>query len=537
MLAQPRAWIIAFVSSAVIGSAVTYAAYQAETSSIKARATEQLASAISLINDGISRDIAYLNATRSFISAYPGALRRTPFARYVENLNISGPEVGLQGMGFALVLDPNTIVQTENQLFEDYNHRIGAWPKSDILPTTAIILLEPSDARNMAAMGFDMYSEPRRRAAMDLSAQTKEAAMTVPLILLQEITGNPQPGVLIYSHMPAQSEGDIEGYVYSPVRLGDLFEKSFERVSLTFRLKVTDRDAPELPLFTSPGFVNQGKTPDARLFLHVAGRSWMFDAQFDRSHDLTARYPFSIITGIAMILLTFVTTFAVQAQAAATQRAKDLSDAQSQLMREKDLHLREMSHRMKNSLTRVVAMARQAARGSATKDEFVQSINGRLRAMANAQDMLTRSARGETDLHALLASELSQIGTQSDDFATLDGPKVELDARETQALGLSFHELATNALKYGAGAVEGAKLVIHWEVETRAHGAIFLTLVWDEQTGMATKPPSHKGFGNQLLDSCIRLELRGSITRKYHDQGLTVTIHVPLSPYDRLATV
>lgn len=527
-----QASVAAFLLTAILGSAVTYAVFGAEHSRAQAEFDSELTAAVALINERIGQDIAYLIATRAFFQALPEGLSRDSFARYVEDLGLSDSELGLQGLGFSQIIPPGSEPAVTAQMTRDYGNPPGVWPQSSAPLRTAIVLLEPEDARNQAALGFDMYSETIRRAAMDAAMRTDLPAATAPVTLVQEIDSKPQQGVLIYLYLESSEVDAPQGFVYSPVRMGDLFDAAFRRQPLRFELRVWDNDAPEPPLYQTAAFsaADDNAHSASTFTLEVAGRNWQFEARSTAPIMLLSAHVFTLITAMAMLILSFVTALAVQAQSAAVQRARDLNKAQAQMMREKDLHLREMSHRLKNSLTRVVAMARQAARGAGSKEDFVISMNMRLQAMASAQDMLTRSETGSTDLRALLSTELTQIGSMEEGFAELDGPRVQLDPRETQALGLSFHELATNALKYGAGAIEGARLAIHWTLDLQ-QDRIFLHLFWNEITGVALAEPDRKGFGSQLLETCIRLELGGTLQRSFHDNGLTVEIWVPLTPF------
>ena len=242
-----------------------------------------------------------------------------------------------------------------------------------------------------------------------------------------------------------------------------------------------------------------------------------------------------------MFLLALLAALAAQATGSAMARARELNRLQQTALREKDLHLREMSHRLKNSLTRVAAMARQAARGAESKEDFVRSMNKRLQAMASAQDMLTRSENGRADLRSLIESELAQIasneGHASEAERHIEGPQVLLDARETQALGLTLHELATNTLKYGAGSLPGGRLTIYWQVMREGTGRK-LQLIWEEEglpipaTAEAESTSAarqKKGFGSQLIEACIRIELGGVIRRSFAAGQMRVEISIPLN--------
>ncbi|RTM02639.1 MAG: sensor histidine kinase, partial [Hyphomicrobiales bacterium] len=201
---------------------------------------------------------------------------------------------------------------------------------------------------------------------------------------------------------------------------------------------------------------------------------------------------------------------------------------------EKDLILQEMKHRIKNSITRVLAIARQTASQATDVKEFSASFSARLQAMAASQDMLTRSRWQKADLGDLLRIELGQVFGKDLPAGVLSGPEVLLDETTTQALGLTFHELATNALKYGeagssANSVKGSwALKVDWNVEGRGHERT-LVLNWREAGQKKLEPPAKTGFGTKLIDLNVTRELRGTIARDYHADGLKVEIKIPLT--------
>lgn len=515
----------------MIGTGVTYAVSRAEDARAQAQFDATLAEAASLVAGRVGQDIAFLTATRAFVQARQQDIPRKAFAAYVRGLGLQGPYDGLQGVGIAQIIPPGGEAEALRRLHAEHGPGHRLWPESTGSLRTAITLLEPADERNRAAIGYDMFTEERRRAAMTRALEIGAPVASAPVTLVQEITRDQQPGILVFLALESREDGLPEGFVYSPIRTGDLFRAALVNSGLGVELRAHDLAHPDEPLFQSAGF-DPAAGPSrlmSGLTLPIAGREWRFLGHEKATPGLMARKPFTVMTAAGVLLLAIATALAVQGMGAAIRKARALNAAQAQLMREKDLHLREMSHRLKNALTRVAAMARQAARGTASKEEFVASMTARLRAMADAQDLLTRSATETTDLRALLMAEMAQLQGDGESQPEVEGPAVSLDTRQTQSLGLAFHELATNALKYGAGAIPGASLHVSWQVVPDV-GQRFLVLTWDERTGRPATEPTRKGFGSQLLDSCIKVELGGTIQRRYHERGFTADIRLPLDP-------
>ena len=551
LLTRRRRTLLTFFFTLVIGAVVTVFVARIESSRHQAAFDRTLAEFSGAVTEQITRDITFLRATRAWVeTAFQSGhtqkfstLTRTDFASYVEKLGLKPPDGGLQGLGFVPIIDADNVAEIDARLRRDYGDQRSIWPKSSAPLRTAIMLLEPANPRNQAAIGYDMYSEPVRRRAMDAALSSDLPSASAPVVLVQELDADRQAGLLIFLSVTSQrqSGSQPDAFVYTPIRAGDLFDSVSAGYLKRLNIRVTDIGAPELPLYTSPGFSAGSVYRSGGIMIDVADRKWRIDAQEPGDADLFATRPFTLLTAAMMFLLALFAALAAQAAGSAMTRARELNRLQQTALREKDLHLREMSHRLKNSLTRVAAMARQAARGAESKEDFVRSMNLRLQAMAGAQDMLTRSENGRADLRSLIEAELAQIasheGHASEAERHIEGPAVLLDARETQALGLTLHELATNTLKYGAGSIPGGRLTIHWQV-TREGSTRRLQLIWEEE-GLPVQPaatagatglsPQKKGFGSQLIEACIRIELGGIIRRSFQPGQMRVDISIPLN--------
>jgi two-component sensor histidine kinase len=207
--------------------------------------------------------------------------------------------------------------------------------------------------------------------------------------------------------------------------------------------------------------------------------------------------------------------------------AERLHETAEKSLMEKDLMLQEMKHRIKNLITRILAISRQTALRATDVKEFSESFSARLQAMAASQDMLTRSRWQKADLSELLRIELGQVFGKDLPEGLLSGPQVLLNETATQALGLTFHELATNALKYGEAGNSVDALKVDWRVE-RLDRKRVLVLNWRESGQEDLAEPESTGFGTRLIDMNITRELDGSIDRRFLPSGLQVEIRIPL---------
>ncbi|WP_010188019.1 GAF domain-containing protein [Sphingomonas sp. PAMC 26605] len=162
----------------------------------------------------------------------------------------------------------------------------------------------------------------------------------------------------------------------------------------------------------------------------------------------------------------------------------------------------EIAHRLKNALAMAQAISNQTLRGDASP-KGLEAFGHRLQALGMAHDALTADRWKGATLGDMLANVLDVAGIR--DRCVLSGPKVEMGARAALSTSLLTHELATNALKYGALSVEGGTVDIAWGLAGEAD-AVQLALDWTERGGPPASPPTRKGFGSRL----IRLGLIGT---------------------------
>lgn len=193
----------------------------------------------------------------------------------------------------------------------------------------------------------------------------------------------------------------------------------------------------------------------------------------------------------------------------------------------------EMSHRVKNLFAITDGLIRASVRGAADKDEFAEILSGRLHALASAHALVSRDLREvgraprtgdiETLLQAVvLPHENSHSGTAP--RVRIGGPRVRLGDYALNSVALIFHELATNAAKYGALVNHDGAVEVTWRVEGDD-----VVLGWREQGGPAiSAAPSHEGFGGKLVKSTVASQLGGTLSYDWAAAGLAVSMRLPL---------
>ena len=201
----------------------------------------------------------------------------------------------------------------------------------------------------------------------------------------------------------------------------------------------------------------------------------------------------------------------------------DITDRKASEQHVKSL-LREMSHRSKNLLSVIQAIARQTVRTAGTLEEFARRFVPRLHGLATSHDLLIEQGWQGAPLAELLRVHLAPFFDGDSSRLQMSGPDVMLSARAAQAVGLALHELATNAAKHGSLSSPTGKVVIKWEIDTNQGRAGQLRLTWSEHGGPPVRNPSSKGFGHMVIERIVADSLGGEVSISYAPQGLTWTI-------------
>ena len=186
--------------------------------------------------------------------------------------------------------------------------------------------------------------------------------------------------------------------------------------------------------------------------------------------------------------------------------------------------LRELSHRVKNTLAVVQAIARQTLRHAPSDADFVARFDGRLAALGRAHNLLVASDWRGANLAELARSQLEAYATDSADRLHIGGEPVFLPADLATPFALVLHELATNASKYGSLSRPAGSVHLAWTI-ARQNGGRTLNLAWQEQGGPQIGSPTHTGLGTTLIDTAIP---GARVTREFRPEGLRCTIAAPL---------
>ncbi|BCG96850.1 sensor histidine kinase [Mesorhizobium sp. 131-2-1] len=191
------------------------------------------------------------------------------------------------------------------------------------------------------------------------------------------------------------------------------------------------------------------------------------------------------------------------------------------------LLIRELHHRVKNTLANVRAMMTATARSSDNVEDFVRDFSARIVSLAETHSMLTDDYWQTALLHNLLEAQLRHYDTKDTMRIVLEGPDVPLVADVAIPIGMAFHELASNSSKYGALSNPRGRLEVRWSIISDG-GADTVHLDWSEHDGPTVQLPNRRGFGMTLLDKVVAVQCNAKLKMDYPPDGFRFVMDLPL---------
>jgi PAS domain S-box-containing protein len=190
------------------------------------------------------------------------------------------------------------------------------------------------------------------------------------------------------------------------------------------------------------------------------------------------------------------------------------------------LLVNELNHRVKNTLATVQSIAAQSFRDVA--GDQLQWFEGRLVALSNAYDVLTRENWEGATIRELLATVSAPLSGPDSSRFVVSGPDLRLAPRVVLSLSMALHELCTNAAKYGALSNDDGRVQVHWSL-TGSNGRSRLRLRWEEFGGPPVEAPQRKGFGSRLITRGVAHELSANVRLDFLATGVVCEIDAPLA--------
>ncbi len=216
----------------------------------------------------------------------------------------------------------------------------------------------------------------------------------------------------------------------------------------------------------------------------------------------------------------------------AVRVVEDITERRAADRRQK-LLIDELNHRVKNTLATVQSLAWQSNRSEASPQVAQERFQERLLALSRTHNLLNETHWEGAPLKTILETELGPYMTGPSRIR-IKGPDLQLAPKSAVVLGMAFHELATNAVKYGALSVPAGKVQVDWTIDGWSDGAT-LTIDWCEVGGPILESQPSPGFGSRLLRQTITRELAGQLDMRFEREGACCTIKIPVGSADQQA--
>lgn len=452
---------------------------------------------------------------------------------FVDALELAKRYPGTRGVGYAVMVSGEALSAHEAVMRRSYGPRYQVHPAGGRDEYCVTILLEPHDLGSERVIGYDMLSDPSRKAAMNRARDSGLISATGNVALVQEASSGNQAGVLLYAPVyrgadtPASEQARraaVMGFVYTPLRIGDFVDGltagSLGEVRRLMRVQLFDSTQDghaEIMFDSSPGGNGSGGHFHAASTFDQNGRQWMFRfaslPQFEeRMKSDRARGGLAIGLALSLFVGALAASLAV--------RHIDMADANSQMA----LLTKELSHRVKNTLAIVQSIANRSLSDDRPISEGREVFTKRLHALARAHTFLLNSGWSGADLGELVISELAPFGAR----AIIHGPDVKLQPQIAQTFALIVHELATNAIKYGSLSGDEGVVIVAWTL-VRRDGIPTLVFTWRETGGPPARVPARRGFGHTLLHQPLGAGSAMKPQVEFAASGFSYRIEAPLS--------
>ncbi|MDT0509289.1 CHASE domain-containing protein [Novosphingobium sp. MMS21-SN21R] len=496
------------------------------------RQTAQIAQTAQAVASGLERrsnaNAAYLRSSAALFATQQ-MVEAPLFRTFIKQLHLDGRYVGSDGIGWTMKIYRDDIPTVEAIM------RSGAAPQFAVRPTPEpgrpfvlpVMFLEPDSVRNRRAIGFDMYSESVRRAAMKAAERSGQPTATGHVVLQQEGRPDGPPGFLVF--MPVYSLGadesarKLRGFVYSPFNAQRFLESSIDTGHLDgagVRLYDLDTRGQTLLAEVSPAQVS-GQVN--RRPIDIAGHRFLLEIEAPATPLFTTMSVMTLLFGLLVATLLLVLARILTEQAAEDRIALAWFEQQSSI---RNSLTRELNHRVKNTLANVLSIISLTRRRATSLPEFADSLEGRIRALSATHDLLTRSDWGTTPISLVIRAELAPYAQDEHRHLVIEGPEVDLAPNDALSLGLAIHELATNAAKYGALSVENGRVFVEWEMA----GEDLARIEWLERGGPLIDPEQQRkrGFGTELIEKIVAHELRHPVDLRFEPEGVRCVLLIPV---------
>jgi two-component sensor histidine kinase len=197
-------------------------------------------------------------------------------------------------------------------------------------------------------------------------------------------------------------------------------------------------------------------------------------------------------------------------------------------VKDRDLLIDELNHRVKNTLTTVQSIASQTLRNAPDVNHASSAIESRLIALSQVHNVLTDRSWADVGLHDIVAQAVEPYRSRGEDRIHVQGPPIQVPPRMALALAMALQELVTNAVKYGALSNGLGHIRVHWNL-IGANVPDRLRLIWEEMGGPPVHEPARRGFGTRLIERSLAHDLNGDVRIEFAPTGVRCSVDAPLA--------
>jgi two-component sensor histidine kinase len=507
--------------SAIIAISV-FAIERMEIERNNARLREVSAAIGAAIERRFNTHLAYLQAGGLVFSG-GGEVTEARFARFAGLLQDEDGYRGAVGLGWGEPVAPDQIPELVARRRAD-DPGFTVFPELERADSHAVpvLYLRPETERSRRALGYDMHSEAVRRLAMARAQATRGPTMTGKLVLMQEGPRGRWPGFIIY--MPVFDEADpsrLKGFIYSAFHAQRFLASALEvEQARGYAVRLYDQvPRADRVLASVDGYdLSELRTERRARF---ADHDLVLAIQAPKAPRLSDLSLLTMAFGALVAALLMMLARMVTRQASEDQEALAWFTQQASI---RNSLVRELNHRVKNTLANVLSMIALTRRRALDLDSFADSLAGRIRALSATHDLLTMSDWSPVPLRSVVEAELAPYTQGADLAVSILGPDVDLAPNDALSLGLAIHELATNASKFGALSALSGKVEITWQMITEGLARID----WREHGGPPVSEQRHRGFGLDLLEKIVAHELRNPVDIRFAPDGVRCSLIVPV---------
>lgn len=467
---------------------------------------------------------SYLRAGAALFASSADVTPQT-FDSFVRALRLDTDYPGAEGIGWLPVIESADVPRFMAQV----RKRQPGFP--DIYPapvaTTGriapVTMFAPASARNRRALGYDMYSDPARAAAMAEAELARRPTASGRIVLEQEQSGN-LPAFAIY--MPVfrtfgEDDRRLIGFVYTPFRAREFLDSALAgKAPADFGVRLYDGEASTGHLLVTHT-IGDTATERVEEQVTIANRKLLLVIESADARRLSPLSMVTLVFGLALASLLMLLARLLTQQAYEDQARLAFFEEQHSI---RNSLTRELNHRVKNTLANVLSILSLTRRRTRDLDEFADSLEGRIRALSATHDLLTVTDWGTTPIRAVIEAELQHFRIGFDDAILLDGPPLELAPNDALSFGLAVHELATNAAKYGALSAPSGRVTIRWQLV----GEHLAEVEWRETGGPPVATERRRGFGTELIEKIVAHELRQPVVLDFRPEGVVCRMCVPI---------